>query len=67
METKKSLWSVDKCNKKCTLLFKTVRGLKRSKPQNLFIEDTTSDYIDKQAIITRENEKINISGDNENE
>lgn len=42
------LWIKKKSNKKNTLVFKTKKGIKRSKPQNLLNKQSESDCVEEQ-------------------
>lgn len=55
-----------KSDKKCTLQFKTKRGVRRSKPQNLSNEQANSDCIEEQVIEHSERERTNVEGDDIN-
>lgn len=52
-----------KRDKKCTLLFRTKSGVRRSKPKNLSNEQNNSNYIEEQAIEHSEGERSNGGGD----
>ncbi len=67
MDNKRDMWSRNKYSRKCTLIFKTVKGLKRSEPQEQSAEQATSDCINEQNTNISENERPNIMGGNANE
>lgn len=67
MDNKRNMWSRNKYSRKCTLIFKTVKGVKRSEPQEQSEEQANSDCINEQITDMSENERPNIIGGNANE
>lgn len=55
-----------KRDKKCTLKFKTKRGVRHSKSQNLSNEQVNSNYIEEQVIEYSGDERTNAEGDDIN-
>lgn len=68
MKIRKNRWRKNNQDKKCTLVFKTARGIKRSSSQNTSpTEQNDSTFILEQAAVTSENENINVMGGNADE
>lgn len=60
------LWSNTKRDKKCTLLFKTKSGIKRSEPNNSSNEQVNPEHIEGQSVEHSEDERVIIGEDNIN-
>lgn len=60
------LWNNTKCDRKCTLLFNTKNGIKRSKPNNSSDVQVNPEYIEEQSIEHSEGERVFTSEDNIN-
>ena len=60
------LWNNTKRDRKCTLLFNTKNGIKRSKPNNSSDEQVNPEHIEEQSIEHSEGERVVTSEDNIN-
>lgn len=59
-------WSKEKHDKRSTLVFKTKKGIKRSRPQNASSEQTNPNGIENQITENSESGRPNNEGENIN-